>query len=162
MWVFVDGSLVILSSPPRLSNGVAKVWGTGYLLMVMGGPRRGKKRWHFSPDSKIAHEKSTICSSSGFFHVKKRPEASWFCSHPLSVFFLCVPRFSWQKYTKILKGAGIFVPFSHYSTCYKRQPPSHNVATEAAPGKGGVPDWVLRTWRKKFGLEKKWLESFLV
>lgn len=38
-----------LSSPPGLSNGVAKVWGTGYLLMVMGGPRRGKKSDIFPP-----------------------------------------------------------------------------------------------------------------
>lgn len=88
--------------------------------MVMGGPRRGKKRWHFSPESKIANEKSTIFSSSGFFHVKKDLGLVDFVPILCPCFSCVFPVFM----TKIYKNpqrCGICVPFSHYSTCYKRQ-----------------------------------------
>ncbi len=51
---------MILSSSPGLSDGVAKVWGTGYLLMA-SGPSWGKKNGIFHlPQSKIAMKNPQI------------------------------------------------------------------------------------------------------
>lgn len=142
-----------LSSPPRLSNGVAKVWGTGYLLIVMGGPRRGKKRWHFSPESKIAHEKSTFLSSSGFFQVKKRPEASYFFPILCQCFSCVFPGFHDKN---IQKSSKVRYFCSSFSLCHMLQkavqvtmlPQKQLQEREASLTEYSVPDQKFWAWKK--------------
>lgn len=156
--VFVDGSLVILSFPPGLSNGVAKVWGTGYLSMVpVQG--EGRKNRHVSPSwIEDRNEKSTNFLLPGILDLRRSLFFSIFVRFFVCVFLVFM--------TKILKGATFCSIFSLFRNAIQpvlqqqnatsSNPPSHNVATEAAPGKGGVPDWVLRTWPKIGASKMPW------